>query len=95
MNNLYHKDIYNFENPVNSYWESTIDTKNKYKTLNRDISCKCSGNRWWIYWFVMCIVISAKKYNEDVVLLEAGHIGWGSSGRNAGFCCFPPSKLSV
>ena len=37
----------------------------------------------------------AKKFNEDVVVLEAGHIGWGSSGRNAGFCCIPPAKMSV
>ena len=38
MTNFYHKDTYNFENPVNSYWESTIDTKDKYKTLDRDIN---------------------------------------------------------
>ena len=38
MANLYHKDIYNFENPVNSYWESTIDTKDTYKTLDKDMS---------------------------------------------------------
>lgn len=94
MTNLYHKDIYNFENPVNSYWESTIDTKDKYKTLNRDISANVvviGGG----YTGLSCALSLAKKYNEDVVLLEAGHIGWGSSGRNAGFCCFPPSKLSV
>ena len=38
MTNLYHDDIYKFENPVNSYWESTVDTKDKYKTLDKDIN---------------------------------------------------------
>jgi glycine/D-amino acid oxidase-like deaminating enzyme len=94
MTNLYHKDIYNFENPVNSYWESTIDTKDKYKTLNKDMSANVvvvGGG----YTGLSCALSLAKKYNEDVVLLEAGHIGWGSSGRNAGFCCIPPAKISV
>jgi glycine/D-amino acid oxidase-like deaminating enzyme len=29
----------------------------------------------------------ARDYNVDVRVLEAGHIGWGASGRNGGFCC--------
>ena len=94
MTNLYHDDIYKFENPVNSYWESTVDTKNKYKSLDKDISANIviiGGG----YTGLSCALSLAKKYNEDVVLLEAGHIGWGSSGRNAGFCCIPPAKMSV
>jgi glycine/D-amino acid oxidase-like deaminating enzyme len=31
----------------------------------------------------------------DVRVLESGHIGWGSSGRNGGFCCLPATKLSI
>ena len=27
-----------------------------------------------------------KEYHLDVRVLEAGHIGWGASGRNGGFC---------
>ena len=38
MTNLYHEDIYKFEKPVKSYWESTIDTNNNYKTLDTDIN---------------------------------------------------------
>ena len=37
----------------------------------------------------------ARDHGVDVRVLEAGHIGWGASGRNGGFCCFPATKLSV
>ena len=94
MANLYHDDIYKFENPVNSYWESTVGTKDKYKTLDKDINANVAviGGG---YTGLSCALSLAKKYNEDVVLLEAGHIGWGSSARNAGFCCIAPTKLSI
>ena len=94
MTNLYHEDIYKFEKPVKSYWESTIDTNNNYKTLDIDINTNIvviGGG----YTGLSCALSLVKKHNEDVVLLEAGHIGWGSSGRNAGFCCIPPAKMSV
>ena len=94
MSNLYHQDIYKFDKPVKSYWESTIDTKNNYNILNKNIKTNVvvigAG-----YTGLSCALSLAKKYNEDVVLLEAGHIGWGSSARNAGFCCIPPAKMSV
>ena len=94
MTNLYHKDIYKFEEPVKSYWETTIDTKNKYENLTKNIQTNIvviGGG----YTGLSCALSLAKNYNEDVVLVEAGHIGWGSSARNAGFCCIPPAKMSV
>ena len=94
MANLYHKDIYKFEKPINSYWESTIDKREDYQVFEKDMNTNVvviGGG----YTGMSCALSLAKKYNEDVVLLEAGHIGWGSSGRNAGFCCIPPAKMSV
>ena len=32
---------------------------------------------------------------EESVEVAAGHIGWGASGRNGGFCCFPATKMSI
>ena len=94
MVNFYHEDIYNFEQPVKSYWETTTTTNFKYAKLEKNIQTNIvvigAG-----YTGISCALSLAKKYNEDVVLLEAGHIGWGSSARNAGFCCIPPSKMSV
>ena len=94
MSSLYHKDIYKFEKPINSYWESTVKHKDKFKTLDTDMSANIvviGGG----YTGLSCALSLVEKHNEDVVLLEAGHIGWGSSGRNAGFCCIPPAKMSV
>tara|TARA_Y100000741_G_scaffold180546_1_gene137258 strand:+ start:319 stop:1653 length:1335 start_codon:yes stop_codon:yes gene_type:complete len=94
MSSLYHKDIYKFEEPVKSYWETTINSNNKYSNLEKNLQTNIvviGGG----YTGMSCALTLAKKYNEDVVLLEAGHIGWGSSARNAGFCCIPPAKMSV
>ena len=94
MSNLYHRDIYKFDEPVKSYWETTYNTNNKYNKLEKNIQTNIvviGGG----YTGISCALSLAKKYNEDVVLLEAGHIGWGSSARNAGFCCIPPAKISV
>ena len=94
MSNLYHHDIYKFNEPVKSYWETTFNTNNKYNKLEKNIQTNIviiGGG----YTGISCALSLAKKYNEDVVIVEAGHIGWGSSARNAGFCCIPPAKISV
>ena len=94
MTNLYHKDIYKFDEPIKSYWESTINTNVKYKSLEKNIKTNIvviGGG----YTGISCALSLANNFDEDVVLLEAGHIGWGSSARNAGFCCIPPAKMSV
>ena len=95
MNQLYHKDMYQFHQPVKSYWEYTIDNKkinfNKLqKKTSADIVIIGGG-----YTGLSCALQLTQKYNQDVILLEAGHIGWGSSARNAGFCCISPTKLSI
>jgi len=94
MSNLYHEDIYKFDEPVKSYWETTSNTNNKYNKLEKNILTNIvviGGG----YTGISCALSLAKNYNEDVVLVEAGHIGWGSSARNAGFCCIYPAKMSV
>ena len=94
MSSLYHKDIYKFEEPVKSFWETTHQSNDKYEKLNKNIQTNIviiGGG----YTGFSCALSLAKNFNEDVVLVEAGHIGWGSSARNAGFCCIPPAKMSV
>ncbi|MEO1190975.1 MAG: FAD-binding oxidoreductase [Pseudomonadota bacterium] len=37
----------------------------------------------------------ARDHSIEARVLEAGHIGWGASGRNGGFCCLAPDKLGI
>ena len=38
MKNIYHSDIYNFEKPVNSYWEDTTKENFNLNKLTKDIN---------------------------------------------------------
>ena len=38
--------------------------------------------------------LALARRGVDVVVLDAGAIGWGASGRNGGFCCLGSAKLS-
>ncbi|PPR41652.1 MAG: Gamma-glutamylputrescine oxidoreductase [Alphaproteobacteria bacterium MarineAlpha5_Bin12] len=95
MSNLYHHDMYDFNTPIKSYWEK-IKTKDEFdsKQLNSDIKSDVvviGGG----YTGLSCALQLSKKFNFSVSVLEAGHIGFGSSARNAGFLCINPTKLSI
>jgi len=93
MKNIYHPDIYKFEKPVNSYWEDISNEHLNLKKLSRDMNSEITviGGG---YTGLLCAINLIENYNLDVILLEAGKVGWGASSRNAGFCAFPPIKTS-
>ena len=93
MKNIYHSDIYQFNNPVISYWEDTTSDNLNLEKLTEDINSEIvviGGG----YTGLLCAINLIENYNLDVILVEAGKIGWGASSRNAGFNCLPPSKMS-
>ena len=93
MQNIYHPDIYNFKKPVASYWEEITKENFNLKKLAKDDSSEVvviGGG----YTGLLCAINLIENYNLDVILLEAGKIGWGASSRNGGFCSFPPIKTS-
>ena len=93
MKNLYHSDIYKFNTPVKSYWEETSNEKLNLERLTKNINCEIvvvGGG----YTGLLCAINLIENYNLDVILIEAGKIGWGASSRNGGFCSFPPIKTS-
>ena len=93
MKNIYHSDIYKFEKPVNSYWEDTTKENFNLNKLTKDINSEVAiiGGG---YTGLLCAINLIENYNLDVVLLEAGKVGWGASSRNGGFCAFPPIKTN-
>ena len=93
MKNLYHSDIYKFNTPVKSYWEETSNEKLNLEKLTKNVNCEIvvvGGG----YTGLLCAINLIENYNLDVILIEAGKIGWGASSRNGGFCSFPPIKTS-
>ena len=94
MKNIYHPDMYKFDLSTNSYWKDTSNLNFNLGKLTKDINSEIviiGGG----YTGLSCAINLSINYNLDVILVEAGSIGWGASSRNAGFCCIPPSKLSI
>ncbi|MCH9693040.1 MAG: FAD-binding oxidoreductase [Gammaproteobacteria bacterium] len=84
---LYDDNLYLFDTPQRSYWEATAgNTRLDASPLKGDQSCDVAviGGG---YTGLSAALHLARDYNIDVRVLEAGHIGWGASGRNGGFCC--------
>ena len=93
MSNIYHSDIYQFNKPVPSYWEATSSENLDLDRLKKDTNSEfvvIGGG----YTGLLCAINLIENHSLDVILVEAGKIGWGASSRNAGFNCLPPSKMS-
>lgn len=92
---LYHDAIYDFGQPVPSYWEATAPPPDStLKALNGEASCDVAiiGGG---YTGLSAALHLARDHDIDVRVLEAGKIAWGASGRNGGFCCLGASKMSL
>ncbi len=90
---LYHENMYRFAEPEPSYWEATQGaTELGAEPLARDEQCEVAiiggGYTGLSAAYHLC-----RDLEVDVRVLEAGHIGWGASGRNGGFCSIGGSSL--
>ncbi len=87
--------MYDDSRPVPSYWEATANPPAQPDpALQTDESCDVAivGGG---YTGLSAALHLARDHSIDVRVLEAGHIGWGASGRNGGFCCIPATKMSI
>ncbi|GLS82592.1 NAD(P)/FAD-dependent oxidoreductase [Paraferrimonas haliotis] len=81
----------------NSYWASTIADSNQAQqvpTLDRDLDTDVviiGGG----YTGLSCAIHLARNYGIKATLLEANQIGWGCSGRNAGFVLHSSGRRSI
>jgi phytoene dehydrogenase-like protein len=95
MKHLFHPSLYEFDKPQPSYWESSAGESELHGealagTQSCDVAIIGGG-----YTGLSAALHLARDFNVDVVVLEAGHIGWGASGRNGGFCTTGATKLSL
>lgn len=87
MKRQFDDNLYQFDSPQPSYWEATAPPASfDASPLNSDDSCDVAiiGGG---YTGLSAALHLARDFDVDVRVLEAGHIGWGASGRNGGFCC--------
>jgi glycine/D-amino acid oxidase-like deaminating enzyme len=81
---LVSKQISNNQPYPDSYWFNSVDSTPDHRPLLTDITTDTviigAG-----YAGLSCAYHLAEKYGEQAVVLEANNIGWGCSGRNAGF----------
>lgn len=92
---LYDASLFDEAQAVPSYWEATADTsQTAFAPLAGDQTCDVAviGGG---FTGASAALHLARDHGVDVRVLEAGHVGWGASGRNGGFCCLPATKLSV
>lgn len=87
MQRQFDDNLYRFDTPQASYWEATAPAADfDASAITHDESCDVAviGGG---YTGLSAALHLARDFQADVRVLEAGHIGWGASGRNGGFCC--------
>jgi glycine/D-amino acid oxidase-like deaminating enzyme len=93
--NLFDQSLYLFDQRQPSYWEATAgDIKPEGLALSGTEHCDVAiiGGG---YTGVSAALHLARDHSLDARVLEAGHIGWGASGRNGGFCTMGSTKVSL
>jgi glycine/D-amino acid oxidase-like deaminating enzyme len=92
---LYHESLYRFGEAQPSYWEETAgESALAARPLQADERCDVAVIGGGFTGLSAALHL-ARDFGVDVRVLEAGHIGWGASGRNGGFCSIGGTKMSV
>src|SRR5690606_17895547 len=95
MRHLYHDDMYRFSDPQPSWWEASVDTERPAAPpLEGDATCDVAvlGGG---YTGLSAALHLAREHGIESRVLESGPLGWGASGRNAGFCGIGATSLSL
>ena len=95
LQRLYNKNMYRYAEAQPSYWEATAGAPApEAPALDGLESCDVAiiGGG---YTGLSAAYHLARDYQLDVRVLDAGHIGWGASGRNGGFCSVGGSALEL
>lgn len=93
MKRLYEPLAYDTTKSVKSWWQQSGVEQNKFLALEKDIQCETviiGGG----FTGLNAALQLAERHQTEAVILEAGQIGWGASGRNGGFACLGGAKLT-
>ena len=92
---LYHSDMYRFGRAEPSLWEARADPAMApdgplHGDRRAEVAVIGGG-----YTGLSAALHLARDHGIEARVLEAGHFGWGASGRNAGFCSIGGTSLSL
>lgn len=79
--------------PCDSYWRAITATQS-WPTLNSDRHCEVAIIGGGFSGLSTALHLS-RDHHIDNIVLDAGDIAWGASGRNGGFNTMPAMKLSM
>lgn len=91
---LYHPAHFDRARPVGSYWAASLgDDPAPAAPLDGDLAAEVAiiGGG---YTGLSAALHLAREHGVSAVVLEAGPVGWGASGRNGGFCGIGGTKRS-
>ncbi len=92
---FFHESLYQFDKAQPSYWEATAGAPlPDWSALTGDQTCEVAVIGGGFTGMSTALHL-ARDHGSNVRVLEAGHIGWGASGRNGGFCSVGGTKMSV
>jgi glycine/D-amino acid oxidase-like deaminating enzyme len=92
MLHLVHRDALQFDQPVKSYWEESADPLDiTLAPLEGNETCDVTIIGAGFTGLSAALELAGQ--GVDVRVLEAGHMGWGASGRNGGFAGLGSHKL--
>jgi glycine/D-amino acid oxidase-like deaminating enzyme len=95
VRHVYDESRYRFTEVQPSYWEETAgDRSLAAQPLTGNESCDVAVIGGGLTGLSAALHL-ARDFGIDVRVLEAGHIGWGASGRNGGFCSIGGTKLGL
>jgi hypothetical protein len=87
LSRLYHRNLYDRDLPVGSYWEASAPPLGRATPpLEGSASCEVAVIGAG-YTGLTAGLTLVEQHGTGVTVLEAGTPGWGASGRYGGFCC--------
>ncbi len=93
LNRIYHANAYDTGVPVGSYWEAVTPPPDRDPALEGDVETDVAVIGAGFTGLSAALHL-AKEFGFAPVVVDAAQVGWGASGRNAGFNCMGGGKIS-